>query len=76
MEKREGGPGRVVGPEEEYRERMSSFYEVLGRPELDVKKKKRRSCLLSPDTVYTLNRLYSRFQKQTLVFVQLIGRPL
>lgn len=68
MERREGSQ-RILDPEEECRERMSPFWE-------DEAHRKERSCLLSLDTVSTPNSLCSRFQRQTLVFVLLIGRPL
>lgn len=40
------------------------------------KRKKEVPVLPSLDTVSTLNSLYSRFQRQALAFVQLIGGPL
>lgn len=79
--KREKGPERTWAHWRNATEKEESFLRGRVRqPDPGAKKKRKKKeevpVLPSLDTVSTLNSLYSRFQRQALAFVQLIGGPL
>lgn len=79
MEAERKGPERTWAHWRNATERDESFLRRRSRrPDPGAKKKKKKEdpVLPSLDTVYTLNSLYSRFQRQALAFVGLIGGPL
>lgn len=77
---REKGAREDMGPLEECNRKgrvLSKKAGASARSRRKKKKKKKEDPVLpSLDTVYTLNSLYSRFQRQALAFVRLIGGPL
>lgn len=77
---REKGAREDMGPLEECNRKGRVLSEKTGATARSRRKKKKKKkedpVLPSLDTVYTLNSLYSRFQRQALAFVGLIGGPL
>lgn len=84
MEEERKGPEKDMGPLEECNRKGRVLSKKTGatarsrrgEKKEEEEKKRRVPVLPSLDTVSTLNSLYSRFQRQALAFVQLIGGPL